>query len=477
MLNFVRTGSMLSGVSSFIACCFIISGNYNESYLYTSIYPLVFLFVFKIILILNIAKKFPVSIYSFVVLSWIRFVLMPPLLLWSSKPELTYLNPQHNSIEFATLLPIYEIVFVMIFILFVSKVFCPVFYLNDKVKTVEGSSILYVAFIVLALLIFFTYPASRELVNFVYIRVGSSGERAGDVTGTVDILIRQIFIVALSLLVVISAKFACKYGDYNKWRFLLVVFFAILTILFIVGERRTAQIYSCFSAVAILFYLYPAHKKKILILLLSPAFVVIISMSVYKFFGAFLYDSYSDAIGQSSFINQLPSLLQIYFFGPQNIALSMDFIGQDNSSVIDFILDLLRSIFGVSFLLKDYVELTSIRFNEYIYGHGVKTGQVLSSLSYGVLYFTIIFSPIVTCLNLTISLSLEWLMKNCSSIEFTYLFAMLLIRVSSNIYGPTPAVISYVSMSFIIFGLVFGFSIVFNKALLDNEKNISPFNR
>lgn len=444
-------------VAALICIYFFDSGN---SYVLLTGYPILFIIHFLFIFNKKFIYKFPITSCVYAVMQYIRFVIMPPVILTSTSPGFQHLEPKVTTIFEASIYVVYELFFLTLFI----KIF-QIYAIRARLPSIanlslKGSKLGYLFFVFLCLVLYFIYPGAKELINFVYIPISTEGgERLGDVTDTTSVLIRQLFIIGVMFLFFLAITYSKANYLKRSNTLYIAIFFAVLTVLIIVGERRTAQVYSAFSAILILSALFPQERKKIFLSIFLPAILVLIFMSIYKFLGAFVYGSYSEAMSEGSFVSKLPSLLQIYFFGPQNVALSIDFAKNDNNDMFGFLYDIFRSIFGLSFFLKNEMDLTSVRFNEYIYGPGTNTGQVLSSFSYGAIYFGIVAAPVMTCINFSLSVFFEILMKKSNSIEFYYIFSIATVRFSTNILGPTPALISYVSILLGITGSICAFFI------------------
>lgn len=402
---------------------------------------------------------------------------MPLVFFASNVKGFSHLEPKNYDFT-QSLLVLNTLEFVIgVLILFILSLIFKKYDFNKIRKSKEyhlsGSYSFYSLFVFLTLVLYFVFPGASDLINFFYIEIDSTGERAGDVTDTKLVLIRQLFIASVAIIFLVSASICHKknnsnlYIRSNNYYLYLSIIFAILTVSIIVGERRTAQIYTAFSSILVLITLFESQKKKIIFLIITPAIAIISLMSIYKFFGAFMYGSYLEAISNVKADSIVSSLMQIYFFGPQNITLANDFFEHLNvgqwGDPSRFIFDVTRSIFGPSFLLKSHGTLTSEVFNHYIYETNVPTGQVLSSMSLSIIYFGYYFFFVMFVFNIVLSVLLELVFRITLSIEVKYIFSVFLIRMISNLYGPTPALISFISMTALTLGLVFAVSYILRK--------------
>ena len=100
----------------------------------------------------------------------------------------------------------------------------------------------------------------------------------------------------------------------NKRNLSMPLLAAVLSVCIIVGERRSAQVYTAFMCCYILMLAFENQKGKILRWVCGAAVLVFVLMSVYKQFAGFLYDSYGEAIQNSSMsIGEFSNTLQSYF--------------------------------------------------------------------------------------------------------------------------------------------------------------------
>src|SRR5699024_4358398 len=148
------------------------------------------------------------------------------------------------------------------------------------------------------------------------------------------------------------------------------IIIALLSVSIIIGERRSAQLYIALATIWILINIYPNFKRSVVLSVGSAAVAIIGLMSVYKFFGAFSTGSYTDALLTSNLdMSWLSQTLQIYFFGPENIAVALEFFLNNDIKAHHFILDFIRSIFLVNTIIpNDYLTISQ-QFNYDIY-HG-----------------------------------------------------------------------------------------------------------
>jgi len=463
----------ISSTLSFVVSI-MYSANYAEGYHAMMFFPIFFLIFYFLFLQSLRCSNFPFTVYGIIGMQWIRFVLMPPVCaIAGENVGFWYINPTTNSLNLAIILVIYEFLIVSIF----SKVLFSSTNINKFIKQrherliLDGNKLIYLAFILVAISILFIEGRNDRLIYFLYIPIASS-RRVGDLIDTYLVLARQIVIVGLFLSFLWIVSY-CKLR-YEKNRKKIYVYLAIIVALInvavIVGERRTAQIYTAIVCMWILSKTFPLHKKRVFFSIGITAFFVLLLMSVYKFFAAFQYSSYVTALTNSNIdIAWFSRTLQSYFFGPENVAAVIDFSKTYNIRIENMFFDFLRSIFGISFLMKGQGVLTSERFNTYIYGVDTPTGHVISSISYGYIYFGVLLSPIITVLNIIISSKIEKKMYTSKSYEMTYVWVYILARFATNLFVNTPPLISYATIMLGTGGLLF----ITAKILKSNKNSVT----
>lgn len=426
--------------------------------------PLVFLVVYLMIFIPLIKKgQYKITTYSLIALAWLRCVLIP---LGSSLTGVyngvSYISVGEDSTQLAILLVVLELFVTSAFLFLMintktrkSRKLEPRYFNDDLVLV--GNKNVYVAFIILAIVLYVAVGRNLNLLQFFVISVDSS-ERYRDLDSTRLVLLRQIFSCAFIFLFVWYTSYCKKRYEVtgkNKYvNFAIIV--AMLNVGVIVGERRTAQVYTCLIVIFILIHAFKNHKKKIILIITSTAIGILLFMSIYKHFAAFAYGSYYEAFRASDInLEWLTVTLQSYFFGTQNVAVTIELGKYANLDIVNMLYDFGRSIFGLSFLLKGDMAMTSEIFNTFIYGQVTPTGHVLSGLGYGYIYLGTVFSPMIVCLNIYISIKLEKWFYKTNSYEMKYIVGYMLVRFATNIYVNTPPLISLATIMLFTAGLIY----------------------
>ncbi|AKG73461.1 hypothetical protein [Salinicoccus halodurans] len=452
---------IVTSILSFLVSLFFYQ-NVSPGYNNIILLPLIYLFIY--IIILQNLRRVPsyFVVYGIILMQWIRFVLMPPVIIMAgSMPGMAYINPSEFTLNLAILLMIYELIFTSVFAFFwfTTRKKKLIFLSRDKDISFKGNKLIYSLFIILGIVLAITIGLNNNILNFAYIPIDETNqERIGDLTNTFLVLIRQIILISLFIIFLWTVHVAKKFYEKSSKSIYIdfAIIMALLNVIIIVGERRTVQIYTALVCIWILSKVFPYYKKRIIFNIGLVAFIVLFFMSVYKFLAAYTSGSYITAIGSADMdIFWWSRTLQSYFFGPENIAATIEFSKIYSSSGENLIFDITRSIFGLSFLAKGDGILTSAAFNTYIYGENRQTGHVISAIGYGTIYFGKILSPIIAVINIIIAAKIEEFMKISKSYEMMFVWCYILVRFATNLFVSTPPLLSYGSMMLGTAGLLF----------------------
>jgi hypothetical protein len=456
-INFLNMFVLISSLLSFFVIIYN-TGNIASGYNLVIVFPLFYVVIYFLSLgKLNINKcSIPVTTYMFLILQWLRYVLTPSMIALSGDEAGTlFLNPEDSSLYLATILMLIDLVVTFFVVYFLAQ---KKYKYEVKSKMVlRGNKFVYIAFILLALAIYIYIGRSTNMLNFIIIPVENT-ERLGDITSTPIVIARQIVMIAIFLVFLWSVSiFSKKYNkNSRKLYFYIPVIFALINVSIIIGERRSAQVYSAFCSIWVLSYAYPKLKKKIILSVGGLAITVLTFMSIYKFSGAFIHGSYSGALQNSNFdAPWLSRTLQSYFAGPQDLAVAIDFAKVVDLTPLNLIFDFLRSTVPISFFVKGGGAVTSEIFNNFIYNGIQSTGHVISSNAYSYIYFGIFFSSFFSVVNILISYYFEKKMKQSVSFEMMFLWGYVLMRFALNLTANTPTLVSSATIMLMTGGLLF----------------------
>jgi len=265
------------------------------------------------------------------------------------------------------------------------------------------------------------------------------------------VLSRQVIWVAIVLLFLIVTDY-CKnryYQNNNRAYFYLALLLGVLLISTVVGGRRSVQIFTGLVTGWILLKYFPREKRKIIYVLISAVLITFSILTIARFSSNTYY-----ADNAIFTLDTIARYFQVYFGGVDSIASPFNLANIKDLTFLNLLFDIFRSVFGPSFILRNYGVLTSEIYNHYLYFGQQKSGQLIFGASYGYLYFGVIGSPIPIIANLCLAFYFEKLLYNTRSIEAAFLFAYCLVRVSTNLLVNTPSILTIVSMQFGTLGLL-----------------------
>ncbi|MBW9148487.1 hypothetical protein K2F40_05795 [Clostridium sp. CM028] len=454
LINFTIIISSISGV----LICILPKNSVADGYQLLWIHPLTFLIVF-ILIFSNLIryKKFKITVYFTILLSWIRCVLIPIVSSLSGVYNgISYMKTFTGSIELAIWLVPYELIitsfFLWIMVLSNKVPLKP----NDELK-LKGNKYIYLIFIFIALSLYLLIGRNLNIIKLFFISTEKT-EAFVDITSTPILLLRYIIKSGVIFFFVWSVSY-CKnrYESKGKKRYVYyAIIVGIINVGIIIGGRRSEQLYTCLVVIFILTRAFKKYRKRIITYIVITAISVAFVMTIYKQFSVAYYGSYTAALNANNVnLEFISKNLQAYFFGTQNLAVTIELKKVTDLNIMNMFYDFGRSIFGVSFLLKNKMMMTTEYFNTFIYGVSKANGHVISGLGYGYIYFGALFSPIIACLNIFISIKLEKYFNKTNSYEMTYIVGYILIRFVTNIYANTPPLISLSTIMLFTAGLIY----------------------
>ncbi len=329
----------------------------------------------------------------------------------------------------------------------------------------SGNGLIYLLLVLIAISLYITVGKEMELFEFGFKSIGGDYERSGDIEdrGIVHLLIET---GVLFLFLITQAFFSIKYKSHPKNRYILyAIVIAMVMISLISGERRTSQIYKGFACIWLLIGLYPAYKKRISRSLLIVAGIVIAGMTLYKQYHAFLYDSYIEALNHASGVGMSTGILDAYFYGVNTISKNLAFSDMGGVGFTNLLYDFARNLFGLNFIIPRGMSLTSELYNLTLSTGESATGYLLSSVGYGYIYLGFVLAPFFSCMNIWILIVLERFMKSTSSIEMSYIWALIYMRYGFGFLGSFPPLLNLSSRILFVNGGIVLLASLFNRSL------------
>lgn len=424
------------------------------------LFPVAYAIAFVATIRSFIACRYMITCLIFTVIEAIRFILMPAAIALAGancgSPSFL-VTPQY--IQYACIAMLIELVVCYVVLAIVARRCKRDTRFQGRAVWLAGSKMLYALFIILGLSIFLYYHYNGyDLVQFLVIRAGT-GERIGDLSDSFLTLARQIVLLSCIFAFLCVVSFCKRKYAENRTKsffYLLALASGLFNVCLIVGERRTAQVYTAFCVCYILYLVFRERRKTTFRIIIGAAVIIVALMSVYKVSYAFLYGSYAEALASTSFsMEDAAIMLQSYFAGPHNNAAFMMYVDTVQSPGLGGVLfDFCRSVFPVSFLFKGFGDTTSVFYNNFVYSGAQDSGHILFTTGYSYAFGGLAFSFWCMLLNIVIALFCEHQMKKTHSIEMAYIWAYMLFRFTVNMTMNTPALLSSALIMFVSAGLL-----------------------
>ncbi len=461
MNHFFSSLCSISSIIVAIVCMVTLSGVYA----YASLLPIFFfIFLRSVVLTKNIWSCRPLTSYIITTMLWIRMVLLP---LYGAVSGVY--SDAGSSLELenhfvgALFLCIYDCVAVVITLFFFSTK-------NDQTarsyitQGLYGNKDIYLVFVVFAFVVFFTVGRSMHLFDFIIKPIGEDLERAGDLVGGRELVVRQIASFGLLFVFLLVVGWLKNKYDrtgaskYFQWSLIC----AVLFIAIIAGERRSSQIYKAFASGYVLLSLYPSKGKKTVSFIGIAALFVLAAMTVYKQFYGFMYSSYSEALQNASMSQGFSyNLMDAYFYGIDTISKNIHYGQLMDVGVGHLFYDFFRNLFGLSFFIPGGRLLVSQMYNSIIYSGDQLTGLLLSSVGYGYIFTGYSIAPLITVINVVMMLFFEKCLRKSKTIEWQYIWAFVFMRFGFGVLGSTPPLINLVTRFIVINAIIIGFARLF----------------
>lgn len=465
---------ILSAIISFLTI--LIRPN-NPGYEFIIFFPLVYMLCYLLFVSPVMLKKKSIVSYIFAFYGFLRYIITPFLIAIAGNGQAAYfLTNNTTAIQKASFLMIYELIAMSIFLyLFSASKRSYILRNNMNSKVIlKGRKFIYFFIGLLSLLLIVLTPSIRDNLSFLIIGT-NTGSRVNEDISSSLMLIRQIILTAIVMgyVTIVSILHERYMKNGRQKYFYWAIMIALINVSVIVGERRIMQVYTAFASTYVLITLFPEYRKKAIKLIMTATIVVVGLMSIYKFFDAFLYNSYIEALKYSSFdISNFTRLMQAYFFGPQNVAKSVEIASTGLQPITRLFYDVARSTMGINFLVKDIMFTTSDVFNSFIYDRYVPSGHPVSGIGYGHMYFGYLISPLLSVVMLSVAISIEKLLVRTTSLEMKYIWAYILIRLSTP-FSAIPSKINVGSLILLSWGVVYLLANLIR--IITSRKNISPF--
>ncbi|NUU75299.1 hypothetical protein [Paenibacillus xylanilyticus] len=391
----------------------------------------------------NIYSFFLKSISITIITStyFIRFVIIPICLSVGGFSTKVVNIDAYSYIEYAILLMVFEL-----FVVYCYLSLNTGRYLNYRknnqieitIKENNTKSSLLFRFIIISLFLYVVFVLIRYPEEFSYLglftqfsesdRILSAKNRlyaVQIVPGIIDtfytlfISILQVFIPILCIQTIKK-----KYGMKNKKRAANLSILVVLCTAIIMTSEKAYSVTIAISLFLIIFNLYPSLMKK-----RAPYLIMIMIVFV---FGGLIFKS--GANQSDDFLAEVSTILNAYFSGPINIAVS--FMLKNDITLNIIFSDLGNSIPLVKYFFQD-LNTSPKLFNLALYGNKDNSDQIIPLLGQGYFYFGFLIAPILTVIVVKIALILERLVhleKNLFT-KYIYIHAVVILSLVPVLYN------------------------------------------
>ena len=453
---------MLLGVTSLVSIllCLFKLGEIDDAFQWIIMLPILY-FPVVMLLYYNAKKKHfdgMITLFVYIALQWIRCVLFPGMGALSGYFRISgMLYTNERTAMTATLLSVYELIVtgaVWLLIIMNSR---PKPKIEGRQYRLCGNYQVYILYSLFTLVLYFW----RFRGGYTFFALSLTGGRTRN--QEVSVALSSMISYGMLLAAVVIVYFA--YKRYEETRNIKYYWIALLTALIKIGiipsasESRMAILYDIVAFLIILPSLFPDKKKNIVQIVVAFGVVMIVLMSVYKFFRAFFYSSYLDAIqrGANRFdLYQYTGLVNSYFYCVPNISRNLYISEQMPLGYKNMLWDVVDNVFGFKYLLPSGTETTISMYNMYIYSGEARAGHLYSSISHGVQYLGLILSPLATTINICVAIKAEQVMKRIRSVDVLYISAVIFSRIAYNMFACFTMSLNYCSRTIIIGGVVIG---------------------
>jgi hypothetical protein len=348
--------------------CFL-RGEVHHEYILIGLLPISFAFCLLTSNTIHILYKKYIGIKLLNIVMWIRYTIMPVLVVFSKDLTGVGIEPQTNSINIALLIMVFEMISVFVVVNIAGKRIL----LNRKleqsfeVKETDGKPIVYFIIIMLALAFVLAYP--DLLNNFSFIVFNENSTVTSHFMG---LDIRIIMIAQMALTCIIVTKMGKLYANNNNNIFYIIALVVcLISIMIFKGENRASIFLSIISTLMILKVAFPQKYKISRNLLIIAGLSSLIFLTLYRIYAVTSWRP--EGGSQKINIDFFSQTLQAYISGPRNIAIGLEamnyFKNEINISTLasdvliwtGYLGNYISDIFG-----KPYIG-TSYMFNLYLH--------------------------------------------------------------------------------------------------------------
>ncbi|RRT93465.1 hypothetical protein [Empedobacter falsenii] len=396
----------------------------SDNFSYVFLVPVVF--IFTLFLETKFFKKYTLMLYILLVLSLVKYYIIPLLIIFSNNIKAVGPLPSLYNFKYAILITIIEIL-----TLYIVKYL----FFKKNTKNNINNTFKYVRhytknnnlkFLIIALLLLFFFLFNQSLLLPKNIFAERDYYEDGGVKSSLSIVVKWIIVIAFPIFVIFIKQYFKTTGYYLNLLFFLL--FGYLQL----GTSRWTILFYTIIAFAFLLKVYGNKVKKVIFPVSGLLLFVMLSISIYKFSWA-VNDSSNKYI---DIVIVMSEQLQSYFSGPTLIAQSLEIENNYKIGISTLINDFAGSIPLVSSSVDQGNRINYI-FNEYIFGaNTIIQTQIMPMSGIGYVYFGLLGSTIFVFIYTYIGLKLENLANQSKDIiNFWILTYMAIWCIASIIFS------------------------------------------
>lgn len=414
---------MIKFIFYFFSFLVILLGLFKSSEWWLIILPFCFILSGVIFPKIYTLAKGRIIYLIYLVVAFIRYSITPFLFIVSSGYYENYLlkDTSEPFLAIASLFMVFELFFCMFLIqLFANNNLNKMKF--DRYKLTNNYFLYFVCFLIF--LIFLIFPDLKLRYNFIFIPEELIKPEL-EVVGAGFLSILADYILILPPLLIFN-YFVNKYYKIQSYKYILFLLISFIPfLLFFKGVSRFSALLPALAWLSTFCLVLPKYKKVATFTIMGSAFIVLISVSLFKQFG---YSSANKSNDIGINWGEMAVVFNAYFSGVYNVAYVMDidkFINL-NSGMHLFFNDFLKNIAMLSGF-ADNTSTSGFYFNNYIYSQSGQADQIIPIVGQSYLYFGYSGFFIMPAICVLIMIFLE---KKIYSIDkLNYIFPLTLLSI------------------------------------------------
>ena len=386
-----------------ICASFISSRANNRLYHYIWLLPLAYGIIYFLFLSTVIRRQFSIFTAVLMLMSYVRYVLLPVGMVLSGKYSGKSLrDPSANSVLIAIMLMIYELLALSLFLLYLSKknnFDHPNKNVDDFGERVfienysNGGKLVFVAFGFFSLALVAMIP--HTIVNFNFIVPTASTIRNMSNTGTME----QIATVCLSVtkqFILLSIAIKCYKLNKRKrrilWKFIALIAVLLNSCIY-TGTNRSDFILMTIASFLFYLVLFPSMKKVVVPLICVIIGVAVPALSAFRQTGIIDFSN-----GFNGLVASVTDIMWGYSGGPYNVAIAIEsaHMYPEGRNIFNLIYDFLRPTFGINLIMQKLPFTYSNAYFNYRYYMAERITQIMPMVGEGYFYFGVFGAPLIT---------------------------------------------------------------------------------